>query len=55
MVSEGQQVEKDEVIMILEAMKMETEVRVPSAGTITNLIVKEGDSVLVGEPLLEMA
>ncbi|MCP4411253.1 MAG: sodium-extruding oxaloacetate decarboxylase subunit alpha [Gammaproteobacteria bacterium] len=55
MVSEGQQVQKDEVIMILEAMKMETEVRVPDSGTITSLMVKEGDSVLVGEPLLEMA
>ncbi len=54
LVKEGQQVQKDEVIMILEAMKMETEVRVPGAGTITKLIVKEGDSVLVGESLLEM-
>jgi len=55
LVSVGQKVEKDEVIMILEAMKMETEVRVIEAGVITQLIVKEGDSVLVGEPLLEMA
>jgi len=54
LIKEGQQVEKDEVIMILEAMKMETEVRVPEAGTITKLIVKEGDSVQVGESLLEM-
>jgi len=55
MISEGQQVQKDDVIMILEAMKMETEVRIPDAGTITKIMVKEGDSVLVGEPLLEMA
>ncbi len=54
LVKEGQQVQKDEVIMILEAMKMETEVRVAEAGTITKLIVKEGDSVLVGECLMEM-
>jgi len=54
LVKEGQTVEKDEVIMILEAMKMETEVRTLDSGTITKLIVKEGDSVLVGEPLLEM-
>jgi len=54
LIKEGQQVEKDEVIMILEAMKMETEVRVPASGTVTKLIVKEGDSVLVGESLLEM-
>jgi len=54
LVTEGQRVESDEVIMILEAMKMETEVRVAEAGTITKLIVKEGDSVLVGESLLEM-
>ena len=54
LVKEGQQVQKDEVIMILEAMKMETEVRVAETGTITKLIVKEGDSVLVGECLMEM-
>jgi len=54
LVKEGQTVEKDEVIMILEAMKMETEVRTLDSGTITKLMVKEGDSVLVGEPLLEM-
>ena len=54
LINTGQQVVKDEVIMILEAMKMETEVRVLESGVITRLIVKEGDSVLVGEPLLEM-
>ena len=53
LVREGQQVEKDEVVMILEAMKMETEIRVLNSGTITTLFVKEGDSVSVGDTLLE--
>jgi len=54
LVKQGQQVKKDDVIMILEAMKMETEVRVPDDGTIRQLFVKEGDSVQVGDSLLEM-
>ena len=41
--------------MILEAMKMETEVRAPRAGTVGTVSVAEGDKVAVGEPLLTLA
>ncbi len=52
LVSPGQEVDEGEVVMILEAMKMETEVSAPSGGKIGQLSVKEGDSVAVGDTLL---
>jgi oxaloacetate decarboxylase alpha subunit len=45
-------VQEGDVIVILEAMKMETEVRAPHAGTVGSVSVKEGDSVAVGDTLL---
>ena len=54
LVGEGDAVQKDEVVMILEAMKMETEVRATDAGTISRLVAKEGDAVAVGDVLLEL-
>ena len=39
----GDKVEKNQVILILEAMKMENEIVAPEAGTIANILVKEGD------------
>ncbi|MBT4521055.1 MAG: sodium-extruding oxaloacetate decarboxylase subunit alpha [Halieaceae bacterium] len=43
-----------DVVVILEAMKMETEVRVPHAGTVVSVDVKVGDSVAVGETLITL-
>ncbi|THB67788.1 MAG: oxaloacetate decarboxylase subunit alpha [Gammaproteobacteria bacterium] len=54
-VSNGQQVAEGDVILILEAMKMETEVKASKAGTITEICVKEGDSVAVGDALVKLA
>jgi len=54
-VTHGQQVAAGEVLVILEAMKMETEVRAPSAGTIDQIVVREGDAVQVGETLATLA
>ena len=48
----GQKVQQGDVIVIMEAMKMETEVRAPRGGTVTSLAVKEGDSVALKDPLL---
>lgn len=53
-VSEGEKVQKGDLILILEAMKMETEVRAVCDGIIHKLCVKEGDSVNVGSPLLQL-
>ncbi|MFZ7277850.1 sodium-extruding oxaloacetate decarboxylase subunit alpha [Avibacterium endocarditidis] len=53
--TEGQQVAEGDVLLILEAMKMETEIRAASAGTVQNIRVKAGDAVAVGDTLLTIA
>ena len=52
--SEGDSVEADTTILILEAMKMETEIKAPSAGIISKIFVKPGDIVKPGNPLFEI-
>jgi len=54
LVNEGDEVDAGEVVIIMEAMKMETEIRAVNAGVITSLHIKEGDSVSVGQPLLSL-
>ncbi|TKB44641.1 sodium-extruding oxaloacetate decarboxylase subunit alpha [Thalassotalea mangrovi] len=54
LVSEGQAVDAGDVVMIMEAMKMETEIRAVTPGTVTGILVKQGDSVAVGDPLLNL-
>ncbi len=53
--SEGQAVTEGEVLLILEAMKMETEIRAAQAGTVRGIAVKSGDAVAVGDTLLQLA
>ncbi|MCW9080156.1 MAG: sodium-extruding oxaloacetate decarboxylase subunit alpha [Colwellia sp.] len=55
LVNEGDSVEAGEVVIIMEAMKMETEVRAVNAGVITSLHTKEGDAVAVGDALLSFS
>ncbi|UYF99147.1 sodium-extruding oxaloacetate decarboxylase subunit alpha [Halomonas sp. GD1P12] len=50
----GDQVSEGDVVIILEAMKMETEVRAQSGGTVSSVNVSEGDSVAVGDSLVEL-
>ncbi|ELN6078408.1 biotin/lipoyl-binding protein, partial [Salmonella enterica] len=40
---------------ILEAMKMETEIRAAQAGTVRGIAVKPGDAVSVGDTLMTLA
>ncbi|MDB4838083.1 oxaloacetate decarboxylase, partial [Marinomonas sp.] len=54
LVSPGQQVEEGDTVMILEAMKMETEISAPKSGVVGSINVKEGDSVQVGHTLLSL-
>lgn len=54
-VAAGQTVQEGDVLVILEAMKMETEVRAARAGTVVSVDVKEGDAVQVGDSLLTLA
>ncbi|WP_163558046.1 sodium-extruding oxaloacetate decarboxylase subunit alpha [Halomonas sp. NO4] len=50
----GDTVQAGDVVIILEAMKMETEVRAASAGTVSAVNVSEGDSVSVGDVLIAL-
>ena len=52
LVQPGQTVEEGQLVIILEAMKMETEIRAFKAGTIGAVNVKVGDAVAVGDSLL---
>ena len=51
----GQSLETDATVLILEAMKMETEIKSPRVGTVTKIFVQSGDSVKPGDPLFEIA
>ncbi|EOX1787455.1 sodium-extruding oxaloacetate decarboxylase subunit alpha [Vibrio cholerae] len=53
--SAGDEVAEGDVLLILEAMKMETEIRAPRAGVICAIEVNEGDAVQVGDALLVLA
>lgn len=50
----GDEVAEGDVIVVLEAMKMETEVRSQHAGTVAEVMVKVGDKVVVGDPLISV-
>jgi oxaloacetate decarboxylase alpha subunit len=54
-VASGAQVQEGDVLLILEAMKMETEVRAAQSGVVQDVHVKEGDAVVVGAPLVSLA
>jgi len=53
-VHEGQAVEKGDVLLILESMKMQNELRSPRAGTISRLRVGSGDRVEQKETMLSV-
>ncbi|EBX7487783.1 oxaloacetate decarboxylase, partial [Salmonella enterica subsp. enterica serovar Muenchen] len=53
--TEGQSVAEGDVLLILEAMKMETEIRAAQAGTVRGIAVKSGDAVSVGDTLMTLA
>ncbi len=53
-VREGQQVQADETLMILESMKMEIPVTAPSAGRVKKIHAREGDNVQEGQLLIEV-
>ena len=51
---EGDSVAEGDVVIIMEAMKMETEIRATASGTISSVNIKEGDAVAVGDALLTL-
>jgi oxaloacetate decarboxylase alpha subunit len=54
MVLPHQKINEGDVLVILEAMKMETEIKAARSGVVASVSVKEGDAVTVGQTLLSM-
>ena len=54
LVNQGDSVAAGDVVVILEAMKMETEVRASEGGVVSALAVREGDAVKVGDTLIRL-
>ena len=54
-VEPGDHVDEGDVMIILEAMKMEITVVAPKSATVVNVTVKEGDDVALGDILVELA
>jgi pyruvate carboxylase subunit B len=50
----GQSVKRGDGVIIVEAMKMENEIRAPKDGVIQAIHVKAGDAVEAGEPLVTL-
>lgn len=54
-VSNGDTVKKGQVLLILEAMKMENEIVAPNDGKIASVNVEKGKSVSVGDVMVSLA
>lgn len=53
LVAQGDEIEAGQVLLVLEAMKMETEITAPSAGTVATVLVQPGEAVQGGQALIE--
>jgi biotin carboxyl carrier protein len=53
-IEEGQEVHKGQVLMILESMKMQNELKAPRPGTVGRVRVKPGESVEQRQALLSL-
>ena len=53
-VAPGQMIEENDLIVVLEAMKMETNVIAPRAGKVKNVLVAAGDSVKINQVIVEL-
>ncbi len=55
LVSVGDKIEAGQVVVVLEAMKMETEITAPSAGTVEAILVEPREAVQGGQALVTLA
>ena len=55
LVKEGQVVKKGDVVLVLEAMKMENNITAEADGTVSGICVSAGDSVMEGTTLITIA
>ena len=53
-VSEGDEVAEGDVLLVVEAMKMETEIKSPKAGVVQSVLVAQGDKVVSGQVLVTL-
>lgn len=51
----GDRVAKDQTVLIIEAMKVMNPIAAPHAGTVTQILVQDGQPVEFGEPLMVIA
>ncbi len=54
-VSVGDTIKNGDVLLVLEAMKMENELTASQAGTVKEVLVKKGDTVNSGDPLIVLS
>ena len=55
LVQPGELVEEGDIMVILEAMKMEITVVAPRSATVVEVTVKEGDAISLGDTLVSLA
>ena len=54
-VAVGEHLAADQELVVLEAMKMESPIYAPAAGTVSAILVKEGDAVSEGQVLVQLS
>lgn len=54
-VTQGQAVKAGDLLVVLEAMKMENEILAPKAGTVAQIVAQKGSTVETGSPLIVLA
>lgn len=54
LVKPGDKVEEKQLVAVIEAMKMETQVTSSMGGTVASIVVKEGQKIVAGELLIKL-
>ena len=53
-VSEGDHVDEGDTLLVIEAMKMETDIKAPKSGVVSSISVSSGDQVVTGQTLVSI-